>query len=214
MATLLIPLVGPLQSWGLDARFDLRTTSSEPSKSGVLGIVAAAMGRDRAEQVDDLAALRMGVRVDSPGVLLRDYHTAIDVAAAGTSGLQTVVSQRWYLCDAAFLCGLEGDAGLLQQIHGALADPVWPVFLGRKSCLPAVPLQLVDGLRHEPLRQALTTYPSLTEATSTSPLRLLIEDPTGPQERPDLPSAPYAQRQFTHRRVRTEFIQWKSPASS
>jgi CRISPR system Cascade subunit CasD len=213
MATLLIPLVGPLQSWGLDSRFDLRGTAAEPSKSAIIGLACAALGRDRDEPVNDLAALRHGVRVDRAGVLLRDYHTAVDVAAAGTAGLGTVVSERWYLADAAFLCGLEGDETLLATLHAALADPRWPVFLGRKSCLPSVPLHLPGGLRAEGLETALREHPLLAQPHADAQLRLVIEDPGGTQARPDMPTGPLSQRQFGIRRVRTEFFSWNSHAS-
>jgi CRISPR system Cascade subunit CasD len=210
MATLLIPLVGPLQSWGLDSRFDLRGTAAEPSKSAVIGIACAALGRDRAEPVTDLAGLRFGVRVDRAGVLLRDYHTAIEVAASGTAGLSTVVSERWYLADAAFLCGLEGEEGLLSKLHAGLSDPCWPIFLGRKSCLPSLPLYMPEGLRAGSLETALRAHPMLTQSEGKAPLRLVIEDPDGAQARPDLPIAPYSQRKFGIRRVRTEFMSWNS----
>lgn len=67
MPTLLIRLQGPLQSWGTRSRFDHRDTWPYPTKSGVVGLLAAALGRDRREDVSDLAALRMGVRVDRKG---------------------------------------------------------------------------------------------------------------------------------------------------
>ena len=75
MPTLLIRLQGPLQSWGTRSRFDHRDTWPYPTKSGVVGLLAAALGRDRREDVSDLAALRMGVRVDRKGVLKVDYQT-------------------------------------------------------------------------------------------------------------------------------------------
>ena len=102
MSTLLIPLVGPLQSWSVDARFGERLTLQEPSKSGVIGLLCAALGRDRKEPIDDLVSMPFGVRVDRPGVLLRDYHPALEVAAAGTTSRDTGLSNRWYLADAAF----------------------------------------------------------------------------------------------------------------
>lgn len=110
MPTLLLRLQGPLQSWGTTSRFDERDTQLEPSKSGVLGLVCAALGRDRCEPVDDLAALIMGVRVDREGVVLRDYQTATGILnAAGKVDMnRTVVSPRYYLSDAAFLVGFEG----------------------------------------------------------------------------------------------------------
>jgi CRISPR system Cascade subunit CasD len=213
MSTLLIPLVGPLQSWSVDARFGERLTAQEPSKSGVLGLICAALGRDRSEPIDDLSALRFGVRVDRPGVLLRDYHTALNVASAGTKAVDTVLSNRWYLADAAFLAGLEGDAALLGAIHLALSDPVWPVFLGRKACIPAMPLSMPEALVEAPLERALAMADPLPGADVSVPVRLVIEDPNGPQSRPDQPVDNFASRRFASRRVRTELISWNSHAS-
>lgn len=142
MATLLIPLVGPLQSWGLDSRFDLRLTAQEPSFSGVIGLVCAALGRDRSESVADLAALNFGVRADAEGVLLRDFHTVQGCITASGKVKEgdAAVTTRWYLADAAFTAALEGPAVLLGQIGAALRNPVWGLALGRKACIPTVPL--------------------------------------------------------------------------
>ena len=108
MATLLLRLQGPMQSWGTTSRFDERDTQLEPSKSGVLGLVCAALGRDRKEPVDDLGSLRMAVRVDREGIPMRDYQTATGVVASTgkADANRTVVSQRYYLADAIFLVGL------------------------------------------------------------------------------------------------------------
>jgi hypothetical protein len=47
----------------------------EPTKSGVVGLLAAARGLARTDPLSELTDLRLGVRVDVPGVPLRDYHT-------------------------------------------------------------------------------------------------------------------------------------------
>ncbi|MEV6973738.1 type I-E CRISPR-associated protein Cas5/CasD [Kitasatospora sp. NPDC093806] len=73
-AVLLLRLAAPLQAWGAGSRFDRRGTQPHPTKSGVVGLAAAALGRDRAEDVGDLAALRFGVRADRPGTPVHDYH--------------------------------------------------------------------------------------------------------------------------------------------
>ena len=205
MPTLLLPLTGPLQAWGLDARFGVRTTALEPSKSGVIGLLCAALGRDRAESIDDLAALRFGVRVDREGTLLLDYHTALDVAASGNPGTSTAVSERWYLANASFVAGLEGDGVLLSAAHQALRTPRWPTFLGRKACIPSVPFYAPDALVEEPLEGALRQW-NLHEVDGPAQRRLVIEDPSGPQLRPDQPAGSFAARRFTTRRVRTEFM--------
>lgn len=159
---LLLACVGPMQSWGTRSRFQERDTEREPTKSGVIGLVCAALGRDRSEPVDDLSALRLGVRVDREGVLRKDFQTAQDVIVAGGNGWQNLISNRYYLADAAFLVGLEGGMDLLQEIHAALARPKWPLFLGRKSYVPSLPPYLKDGLiENADLRQAFAAYPHL-----------------------------------------------------
>lgn len=212
--TLLLRLVGPMQSWGVSSRFTVRETGREPSKSGVVGLLAAALGRPRHASIADLAALRMGVRVDREGKVAMDYHTALDVVKADGKrppypkhAKFTVVSRRYYLADAVFLVGLEGDdPALLRQLQAALRHPVWPLYLGRKAFVPACPVWLPDGLReNRALEEALQLYPLLTERPSGSRLRVVLEDPTGPIVRPDQPLS-FAERRFAPRRVRVDFI--------
>lgn len=212
MPTLLLRLSSPMQSWGTTSRFDERDSQLEPSKSGVLGLICAALGRDRAEPVDDLARLKMGVRVDREGLLMRDYQTATGVmSAAGKVDLErTVISPRYYLSDAAFLVGLEGgDRSLLEQIHAALRAPVWPLALGRKSFPPGEPVCLEDGLRDETLRSSLLAYPRIIAARQVhrdSPIRLILEHESVGAVRLDQPVAPFAQRRFGPRYVASESI--------
>lgn len=208
MATLLLRLQGPLQSWGTTSRFDERDTQLEPSKSGVLGLVCAALGRDRREPVDDLAALRMGVRVDREGVPMRDYQTATGVLiATGKADMRrTVVSPRYYLADAAFLVGLEGrDEALLASIHAALRAPNWSLALGRKSFAPGMPVWLADGFSPLALEQALASYPPLSSPQRglQQPLRCLLEDEQEGAIRLDQPVAPFAERRFGPRFVKS-----------
>ena len=97
MSTLLLRLAGPMQSWGTDSKFDIRRTGREPSKSGVIGLVAAAMGirRQDRDALRRLAALRFGVRVDREGTILRDYQIA-------RTDKTSYVTNRYYLADAIF----------------------------------------------------------------------------------------------------------------
>lgn len=141
-----------MQSWGLRGRATIRDTATEPSKSGVVGLLCSALGvsRDDESGIARLAALRMGVRVDREGVLERDYHTAQNVPTTSGSGHRTVESQRYYLADALFLVVLEGDPGLLGELTHALLRPRWPLYLGRRAFVPTRPLiaspGAVDGL--------------------------------------------------------------------
>lgn len=212
MPTLLLRLAGPMQSWGTTSRFDERDSQLEPSKSGVLGLVCAALGRDRGEAVDDLARLKMGVRVDREGLLMRDYQTATGViTAAGKVELgRTVISPRYYLADAAFLIGLEGDdRALLGQIHAALRVPVWPLALGRKSFPPGEPVWLDKGIREDGLRAALLAWPRIGRPgrdQRDDVLRLILEHESAGSVRLDQPVAPFSERRFGPRYIASEAI--------
>jgi CRISPR system Cascade subunit CasD len=209
MNVILLRLAGPMQSWGMQSRFTVRDTGLEPSKSGVVGLLCAALGRRRDEPVGDLAALNMGVRIDHEGRLSSDFHTAMNVLKAGGGIKPTEVSRRYYLTDARFLVGLAGDdLALLRQLHAALRDPHWPLYLGRKAFVPGEPVWLPDGLRPgEKLLEALQAYPWLGCDPKKRPdqVRLVLEDPDGSEVRPDQPLS-FAERHFAPRRVRTEFM--------
>lgn len=217
MPTLLMRLSGPMQSWGTTSRFDERDSQLEPSKSGVLGLICAALGRDRAEPVDDLARLKMGVRVDREGLLMRDYQTATGVMnAAGKVDLnRTVISPRYYLADTAFLVGLEGADGVqLEHIQGALQAPFWLLSLGRKGFPPGEPVWLTDGLQDDSLRSALLGYPPLTPVQHGNPLRLILEHDSHGAVRLDQPTAPFAQRRFGPRYIASETIHVPVPVNA
>ena len=224
MPTLLLQCVAPLQAWDTQSNFGVRTTGREPSKSGIIGLLCAALGRSREEPVDDLAALRMGVRVDQEGQILRDWHTAgVDgyLRAGGTvEHTNVITSTRYYLSDAAFLVGLESEGReLLQDLHDALNHPRWILFLGRKSCPPAVSPYLSDGLLATDLLTTLRNYRWLNrnrrrydELKEANPrgLRLVLEDQDcGSQIRQDHPlSFEKGSRGFASRRVSTSWADW------
>ncbi|MEU3796036.1 type I-E CRISPR-associated protein Cas5/CasD [Streptomyces fructofermentans] len=155
MSVLTLRLAGPLQSWGAASRFTRRTTESAPTKSGVIGLLAAAQGIDRGDdaRLAPLAALRFGVRIDQPGTRIRDFQTAHHAA----TGQSMPLSERFYLADAVFVAALEGDHPLLADLNDALTHPVYPPFLGRRSCPPAQPVDL--GLHDTTLETALQQVP-------------------------------------------------------
>lgn len=161
MNTLLMRITAPLQSWGIDAKFNLRGTERAPTKSGILGMVAAALGRRRNESIEDLVALRFGVRVEREGILLRDFHTAFEEAFwKARDGKYAHVTERFYLSDALFLVGLEGELEILTAIEAALWHPAFPLYLGRRSCPPEGQISL--GLRRgQSLMESLEQEPSL-----------------------------------------------------
>ncbi len=219
MPTLLLRLAGPMQSWGTTSRFDQRDTGKEPSKSGVIGLLAAALGINREawnEELQALAALTMGVRHDRPGVLKRDYQTAQHIISADRSKVhETAVTTRDYLADATFLVGLEGaDRSLLERAHAALQNPVWPLALGRKSYVPAESVWLKGGVVDAPLLPALAEWPWLTAPRrgEALPERLLVSlESTGGSGalRMDQLLSSFADRRFGARHVRSEWVELK-----
>ncbi|MEU7566983.1 type I-E CRISPR-associated protein Cas5/CasD [Streptomyces fradiae] len=207
-AVLVLRLAAPLQSWGGPSRYNRRETRPQPTKSGVLGLLAAAEGRTREASITDLVDLRLGVRVDQPGSLLRDYHTAGDrrglplpSAKVNAKGVQTKtspakytsVTQRFYLQDAVFIAALRGPAPLLERLEHAVRHPFYPLSLGRRSCPPTGPVSL--GLRDDAeLPDALAAVPWQASAhrrrqVQTTEVRLeaTVEDPAGDQVAADVP---------------------------
>ena len=174
---LLLRLEGPLQSWGIRSRWDVRDTAPAPTKSGLIGLLGCALGYERGDaRLRELdGALRLGVRVEYPGRIVTDYQTITDylptaggewklagsktsssVARARESGAlpATIISPRSYLENAAFLAAFEardGNNELLEKCAAALQSPKWPLFLGRKSCVATRPIfdAKSDGLQLE-----------------------------------------------------------------
>lgn len=201
MSTLLLRFAGPLQAWGADSRFDVRRTNREPTKSGVIGLIASALGLRRDAPLDELNRLYFGVRVDREGVLLRDLHTVRK--DKNTSYMTT----RYYLSDAVFLIGLHSDdEALMQRLEHAVRNPAHPLFLGRRSCPPEGRVCL--GLRQMPLEEALKSEPSLIPPKPFKPgepqrARIVLDDPHGTARLNDLPVSfsPY-NRQYAYRAAR------------
>ncbi|NCB26021.1 MAG: type I-E CRISPR-associated protein Cas5/CasD [Bacteroidia bacterium] len=211
-----------MQSWGTRSRWDVRETGAEPTKSGVIGLLGCALGlrRDSDDLLFLDSKLLFGVRVEREGVVSTDYHTVTGYhrTAAGEfkhsggtaksfekaleHGECTVVSPREYLHDAAFLVALSSDEqGLLQRIvgidasgpwKGSLVNPCWPLYLGRKSCVPSRPVfeRLTD--EYQDVEDALKKEPwsglrSRKTEKQKAPPKLLawIEHPDGEYERQD-----------------------------
>ena len=168
-----ILLDGPMQSWGSSSRFTRRETEAFPTKSALIGLLAAAAGIDKhapdeAEKLAPFSALRLTIyRLPrAAGRLvgrLSDFHTvgggydkyastfekmSISPTADGkwkTADKQTVITNRAYLNEARFIAAFEGNAETINAAIRHLENPVWGVWFGRKNCLPAMPLSPVEG---------------------------------------------------------------------
>lgn len=219
-ATLLLRLEGPFQSWGSQARFSILTTEREPTKSGVVGLLCAAMGvtRDDRTTIGQLADGAMTVRVDREGAIERDYHTTGGGAFGDLSHAvydaktrraeHTVPTERYYLADASFLVALEHDEALLVRVKDALRSPVWPLSLGRKACVPACPV--FESLEQASASECVRKWPR-AERAGDDTLRLLIEStPERGQPRDDVPVT-FQPRVFRRRYVE---IVWTDPPAA
>jgi CRISPR system Cascade subunit CasD len=154
MTVLLLRLAGPMQSWGSSSRFARRGTEAAPTKSGVIGMLAAARGMRRTDPLTELLHLEFGVRIDQPGQVERDFQTARTL-----DGRSAPLTYRFYLSDAVFLAAVSGEAQLLAGLDDALRRPQFPLYLGRRSCPPAGPVSL--GVHDVSLDDALDTWPWL-----------------------------------------------------
>lgn len=167
-----ILLDGPMQSWGSSSRFTRRETEAFPTKSALIGLLAAAAGIDKhaaneAERLAPFSALRLTVyRLPrAAGRLvdrLSDFHTvgggydarasafdkmSIPRKASGGASSNAVITQRTYLNEARFIAAFEGNANTITAAIRHLENPVWGIWFGRKTCLPAMPLSPVEAER-------------------------------------------------------------------
>ena len=163
MPALAFYIDAPLQSWGASSKFQNRETNSFPTKSALIGILAAALGIDKwdsdeAEKLQVLTALKMTVvkllKEKAPITRLSDFHTIgggydknkslrekMSISSKASGGpFGTVITRRSYLNDARFIALFEGEQSLLEKIQIALLNPTWGLWFGRKHCLPASPL--------------------------------------------------------------------------
>lgn len=161
----LLWLEGPLQSWGADSRFGRRDTLPFPTRSGVLGMLCAALGKG-GEQKEWLAHMRNYKQEaiayerkqprrrfrPRPG-MLADFHMVgsgydrndkwqslmIPKTSEGKApvGTGARLTWRYYLQDMAFAVLAEFPDNEIEAVAAAFADPVWAICLGRKCCVPS-----------------------------------------------------------------------------
>jgi CRISPR system Cascade subunit CasD len=181
-------LAGPLQSWGEHSTFTERDTLAFPTRSGIIGMFAAAEGISRGQPLNRYDPIVLTVRIDREGQLLQDFHTTggglprdrtVPTASGGRrpAGAGTVVTRRWYLSGAVFTAAAEGPQPLIEEITRALRAPHWQPYLGRRSCPPDQPLLL----RASPdpvtdLREAVPLPRRWADADYV-PVRLITEQP-------------------------------------
>ena len=157
-AFLALMLDGPLQSWGHASRFQRRTTALHPTRSGIVGMLCAALGVEKGSDAEQDWLARLDperVRVTVFAIPRRpkgadhelqirrmeDFHTVEGTRSAENKiKSDAVLTYRQYLLDARFGVLIEGSRAMLRELHAALRDPRWGVWLGRKCCIPAAPI--------------------------------------------------------------------------
>ncbi|MFI3120861.1 MAG: type I-E CRISPR-associated protein Cas5/CasD [Methylococcaceae bacterium] len=161
MDILVFRLYGPMASWGEIAVGESRHTANYPGKSAIIGLLGAALGiaRDEEEKQQQLQqGYALAVELLTAGHLLRDYHTTQvpdsvgkftyrtrrDELILGKERLGAILSSREYRTDALALVAVRALADApftLAEIQAALLQPKYHLYLGRKSCPLAAPLQ-------------------------------------------------------------------------
>ncbi len=152
--TLALKLAAPMQTWPAHSRGINRPTYEAPTYSALSGLVRCAFGMARNHPGDPLEHCRVAVRVDRRGPGRWDYQSINPVPIpdrrfqrerafvaniekmSGGRHNETVLTYREYLHDSVFVCLIEGPGEVVQPVRSALLEPVWQVFLGRKSCVP------------------------------------------------------------------------------
>jgi len=146
-------LEGPLQSWGFDSQYNRRNTGLMPTKSAIAGMCCAALGLPRGSDKEQeflakFGKLRMtaiAIPINSSKkplavIRLQDYHTVQNTRKADGKLKDCHITHRQYLTDASFGIILEGNSDLMKKIESGLKNPVWGLWLGRKSCIPSAPV--------------------------------------------------------------------------
>ena len=190
MSILLLRLTG-MQSWGTRSRFCRRDTELHPSKSGVFGLLCAALGKPRIESTGDgfptlpqLSQLKMAIRVDRQGSVACDYQTASDVLQAdGKSIKETELSWRDYISDGDFVVALEGDDDLIERLADAVRNPVHALYLGRKAFPPTMPV-FAGVVKGKSILEALSNvewlkYQPYEKEPQDKRLKVIIESDSG-----------------------------------
>jgi CRISPR-associated protein Cas5/CasD, subtype I-E/ECOLI len=233
MKHLALYLRAPLQSWGASSKFGDRGTLDAPTRSGLLGLLAAACGVDKNDEERDrewlsrATKLSMIALVFQRGDRMTDYHTVgarydkddpwqrrmIPTTADGKPR-GTDLTHRDYLTDSVFGAILSGDDTLVDEMAAGLTDPVWGVWLGRKSCIPTEPILAGVFDSEDNAREALAmrlraslerSGGKVADDDSTDVKISVLEASVGEEEEIllDVPVS-FGKREFNARRIRRE----------
>ena len=210
-----------MQAWGHSSRFNRRTSASWPVKSGVVGMLCAALGIERDDEagIARLADLSMTVyTLQNSGQRLTDYHTVGGGYDSNSHPQKffdskngqsiAVLTDREYLLDCKFGIILSGEEETIAQCATAIQNPKWGVWFGRKCCLPAA--RIFEGIFDaEDKAKARLMELAQQLALEIKPWRTVTEAETfedGTDSLMDIPIN-FATRTYQTRRIADEFTE-------
>ncbi len=201
---LLLRLEAPLMSFG-GVAIDYRgVTRPLPGRAMLTGLLANALGYEHREfpRLDALQSrLSYAARADRPGDLITDFQT-VDLSQpflsqgwttrgapqsreGGPASKGTHIRLRQFLADAVVTIALTlnppGDDPSLATLESALREPMRPLYIGRKPCIPSGPI-LLDRVEASSLLEALEHAPPSPRAMRDVAIRAWW--PAGDGERP------------------------------
>ena len=155
----------PLQSWSVESKFSLRNTFTFPTKSGIAGIILSSLGRggEENEFLNHFSSFKETAISFVPkeeksqlSQVITDFQVVgngydesdiwqLNMIPKKRDGGKAVgggakLTFRQYLQDAHFAVIQEADDVLANEIISGLLDPVWPIYLGRRCCIPTYPI--------------------------------------------------------------------------
>ena len=206
-ALLILRLEGALQAWGESSKWDYRDSADFPTKSGIVGLLGCALGLERGDPAlwELSEAITVAVRADRPGLRTVDFQTVTgsplrNAEGKPKTGGNTIISRRAYLQDACFTVFIETDDVWRERLMTALQGPKWPLYLGRKNCVPSRPVLEAVSMDYASLGDALARYPAAERANSPMPCEVEQDAPAlSSYLRPDRLVS--GEREFALRRV-------------
>ena len=223
---LIFQLYGPLSSWGDIAVGEYRPSHRCPSKSAIMGLVAAALGIERSEEEKHIRlnqCFKFGVCAHG-GDLMRDYHTSQvppverskrkyftrreELLLSSKKG--TILSQRDYYTDSFYKIALwvnDCNYFSLEQVKKAFERPRFVLYLGRKSCPLALPLNpnITSGISLKEALDKFNLYESIGKYLGTESQHYYWEDGLSENELGMTSQIVYSRRDRIESRKRWQF---------
>lgn len=229
MKTMLMEIKG-LQSWGCnESMTSRRQTLRFPTKSGIIGMFASALGLERdmsnADKIgiglNDLRSLEFGVRIDDDGTIGRDYRTMheydynVDMKTGLIHGRKfsrkpSEISERNFIMDAVFIVAVRGTDEIMNRIHDSLNNPHYALYYGRKEFPASFDMLMnikMDNFLDVPIMTAFENEPSHSRSNIKRSLRVIIDDNTSNDYIMDDPvSFDMNDRKYNRRYVRFDTV--------